>query len=36
MHYDNTHYKKNGQHICNENNYINEWKRKRMIILYEV
>ena len=29
-------YKKNGQHIYNEMSYTNEWKRKRMIILYEV
>ena len=36
MQYDNMQYKKNGQHIYNEKNYTNEWKRKRMIILYEV
>ena len=34
--YDKTQYKKNRQCIYNEKNYTNEWKRKRMIILYEV
>ena len=36
MQYDNMQYKKNGQHIYNKMSYTNKWKRKRMIILYEV
>ena len=28
MQYDNTQYKENGQHLYNEKNYINEWKRE--------